>query len=218
MADIDTIEGLIIEARYFWNTVKGNPTAYQITEAQADKLDELTTAAETGLTVRTDAENNLTTKRGIFKSAFSALAPFFRRLRQSVKENPATTDAQRIELHLATGGGSADLTDGLAVAPLLLVEQTGALTHTVKFFMTGESSNSKKKPNRVDACKIYLKIGEFPTGIKECSLIAVDRKSPYVYEHEPEDIGKQAHYIGVWADDDDDTSPPSETFSITITG
>lgn len=219
MADIKSIEGLMTEARYFWNVVKTTPTDYQVTTEQAAMLDTLTTAAETTLNNRTTLENQLTTARVSFKVAIEALEEFFRALRQSVKNNPATTDVQRAELHLTTDGDDGDsLVDGLAEAPLIFVEQTGIRHHTIRFFMTGEASNSTKKPNGVHGCKIYVKIGDPPpASIKDCALITTDSKSPYTYQHEPEDAGKKAHYIGVWVDKNDAPSPPSETFTITIT-
>ncbi len=219
MADIETIEGLMEEARYFWNIIKTAPSDYQVTTEQAALLDTLTTAAETSLDTRTTLENQLITARADFKVDFTELAEFFRALRQSVKNNPATTDVQKAELHLTTDGGDGDsLIDGLAEAPLIFVEQTGIRHHTIRFFMTGEASNSTKKPGGVHGCKIYVKIGDPPpTSIKECQLITTDSKSPYTYQHEPEDAGKKAHYIGVWVDKNDAPSPPSETFTITIT-
>src|ERR1044072_8432108 len=102
MADIETVEGMMTEARYFWNVVKAAPENYQMTAAQAAQLNDLATAAETSLTARTNLENQLPTARTDFKTKFAALSAFFRPLRQSVKDNPATTDVQRAELHLTT--------------------------------------------------------------------------------------------------------------------
>jgi hypothetical protein len=220
MADIDTIEGLMTEARYFWSVIKTAPTDYQVTADQAATLETLTTAAEASRDNRTDLENQLTTVRAEFKGDVEELDAFFRPLRQSVKKNPATTDVQRAELHLTTDGGDGgdSLLEALATAPLLSVEQTGIRQHTIYFFMPGEKSSGTKKPNGVHGCKIYVKIGDLPpASIKDCALITTDTKSPYNYTHEPEDAGKKAHYIGVWVDRDDAPSPPSETFSITIT-
>ena len=219
MAEIKTIEGLMTEARYFWDVVKTTPTDYQITADQATQLDALTTAAETLLASRTALENQLKTARTAFKAAFEALEDFFRALRQSVKDNPATTDVQRAELHLLTDGGGGNVGNALEFAPLLLVQQMGILQHIIRFFMQGEASNSTKKPYGVFGCKLYVKIGDAPpVDLSECQLITIDSKSPYLYEHDSADAGKKAHYIGVWVDKDDNTSPQSETFSITITG
>ncbi|HVE59158.1 MAG TPA: hypothetical protein VNB22_20210 [Pyrinomonadaceae bacterium] len=218
--ELDTIEGLLTEARYFWTVIKNAPNDYQVTDDQAAMLNTLTTDAEVSRSTRTALENQLTTARADFKEKLTVLDGFFRPLRQSVKNNLATTDVQRAELHLTTGGGDDgdSLLDALAVAPLLSVEQTGIRQHTIYFFMPGEKSSGTKKPNGVHGCKIYVKIGDPPpASVKDCALITTDTKSPYIYTHEPEDAGKKAHYIGVWVDRDDAPSPPSETFSITIT-
>lgn len=217
---LNTIEGLMTEARHFYETIKGDPTAYQVTTAQAATLLALVTGAETGKTDRDLAKEELVLKSAVFKAAIEALEEFLRPLRQSVKDNPATTDVQREQLHLLTDGGDGEsIANALASAPLLLVEQSGIRQHTVRFFMQGEDSDSTRKPKGVKGCNIYVKVGdELPTSVKEAALITMDTKSPYNYTHEPEDIGKKAHYIALWVNNDDEKSPQSETFSVTVTG
>lgn len=215
--NLDTVEGLMEEARYVCETIKNSPTDYQMTAQQATRLEALTTAAETSLDNRTSLENQLTTARTVFKGDFKALEDFFRPLRQSIKKNPATTDAQRAELHLLDEDGGDALIDGLATAPLLFVEQAGNRNHLIRFFMTDEEPHSKRKPKGVHGCKIYVKIGDLPPASrKDCQLITTDTQSPYNYEFAPEDAGKKAHYIGVWVDKEDQPSPESAVFSITI--
>lgn len=48
-------------------------------------------------------------------------------------------------------------------------------------------------------------------------MIALDTRSPYDYAHNAANAGKQAHYIGAWANADDSQGSQSEVFSIMIT-
>ena len=217
MADIDTIEGLMTEARHFNDIVFPAPADYNISEAQANALKVLVQTAEAALVARTAAENALTVARAEFKAAFEALSDLFRPLRQSVKENPATTDVQRAELHL-TGGDAPDAGDALNFAPLVFVENSGVHQHRVNCFMQGEQSGSTKKPKGTLGAKIYCKIdGAATADLKDYDFITLDTKSPYIYDFDAANAGKQAHYIVLWTNTDDDTSPQSEAFSLVIT-
>ena len=217
MADIRTVEGLMTEARHFSDIVFVNPTAYSISETQAGELKNLVQNAEAALAARTTAENALTVARAEFKADFEALSDLFRPLRQSVKENPATTDVQRAELHL-TSSAVPDAGDSLDFAPLVLVENSGVHQHRINFFMQGEQSGSTKKPKGTLGAKIYCKIdGAATADLKDYDFITLDTKSPYVYDFEATNAGKQAHYIVLWTDADDNTSPQSEAFSLIVT-
>lgn len=218
--NLDTVEGMMTESRYFYDRVNGRPTDFQMTAAQADMLRTLVQDAEGALVQRTADDNRLVTSRAVFRTAFDVLSKFFRALRQSIKDNPATTDVQRAELHLTTagdgGGGSAF--GALEFAPLVLVEQSGIHQHLIRFFMQGADSNSTRKPKGVLGAEIYQKIdGAATTALKDYALITLDTKSPYIYDFEAADAGKTAHYICLWTTADGDKSPQSEAFSLVIT-
>lgn len=220
MADIETVEGMMTEARYFLDTIVATPTDFSVTAAQSDTLKDLVQNAEGSFAARTAVENSLITSRAAFKTDIDLLSKFFRPLRQSVKDNPDMTDTKRAQLHLDTddGGSAPDLGDPLALAPLVFAETAGVHQQLVRFFMQGEASNSTKKPKGVFGAKIYQKIdGSATTDLKDYSLITTDTKSPYIYEFDAGDAGKTAHYICRWVDKDDNASPQSEVFSIVIT-
>lgn len=218
----DSLDGaineVIADAQNFFNVLDGNAAAGGLTQ---DQLDELKTKTNLIITKISDQAASLTAYRTDTAERKAATADFkdlFRKLRQVVQAHPGTTDALRASLNLATGEGGAGGDDLFEIAPLLLVGQAGIHEHRVNFFMQGEDSDSTKKPKGADGAKIYLKIGGEPsTNLKEYQMIAFDRKQPYVWKHEPEDAGKTAHYIALWATDDDEESPQSEVFSLVIT-
>jgi hypothetical protein len=143
----------------------------------------------------------------------------FRWMAGQFNKRPNVTNADRIAAGLPPRGESlGSVTPDLSSAPLLLVEQFGIHEHRAWFYMQSENAKSTKKPQGVDGAKIYMKIGGEPsTNLKEYQMIAFDKKSPYNWAHEATDAGKTAHYIAVWATDDDFHSTQSEVFSLTIT-
>jgi hypothetical protein len=210
--------GLIAEAENFISVTTANPAHYGLTAAQITNLTNQTGTADNALADRNSAENAFRVAVATFKEKLRELEKLLRQLRQIVQANPATTDADRAALHLATGEGGGNIGDALEFAPLLLVEPSGIHLHRARFFMQGEASNSTKKPPGVLGAKIYLKTdGAASTDLKEYQLIAMDTKSPYEYTHSAANAGKTAHYIAVWTTKDEEDSPQSEVFSLVIT-
>ena len=212
--------GLIAEAENFISVTTANPAHYGLTAAQITDLTNKTGTADNTFTDRNSAENAFRVAVATFKAALKELETTLRRLRRIVQVNPATTDADRAALHLATGegDGGGNISDALEFAPLLLCEPSGIHIHRARFFMQGEASDSLKKPPGVLGAKIYLKIDGAPsTALKEYQLIAIDTKSPYEYAHDAANAGKTAHFIAVWTTKDEDDSPQSEVFSLVIT-
>lgn len=76
--------------------------------------------------------------------------------------------------------------------------------------------NTTRKPPGVKGGILYNKIGgEPPMSTSEMNFIAIDTASPYIYEFEPEDIGKTCYWKIVWYNSEGD-GPDGETFSATI--
>jgi hypothetical protein len=211
--------GIIAEAENFINVTTANPAHYGLTAAQITDLTNKTGAASDAFSDRNNSENAFRVAVATFKDKLKALETTFRQARRIVQANPATTDADRAALHLATGeGNGGNIGDALEFAPLLLCEPSGVHLHRVRFFMQGEASNSTKKPTGVLGAKIFMKIdGAASTDLKEYQLIAMDTKSPYDYTHSAANAGKTAHYIAVWTTKDEEDSPQSEVFSLVIT-
>jgi hypothetical protein len=211
--------GLIAEAENFISVTTANPAHFGLTAAQIASLTNLTGTADNALTDRKSAENAFRAAVATLKETLRELEKILRQFRQIVQANPATTDADRAALHLATGeGDGGNAGNALEFAPLLLCEPSGVHVHRVRFFMQGEASNSTRKPPGALGAKIYLKIdGAASTDLKEYQMIALDTKSPYEYPHDAANAGKTAHFVAAWTTKDEEDSPQSEVFSLVIT-
>jgi hypothetical protein len=58
---------------------------------------------------------------------------------------------------------------------------------------------SRKKPDGVYGCQLWLKVGDAPpVDETDCILASIDTATPYLYEFEPEDAGKTAYWLLRW--------------------
>lgn len=214
------LAGRIADAKNFYNVTNPLPTDFGLTIPQIMALQTAINTVETDLIAETTLATTLRSKRKERRDADKAMTALHRQLAMIVQNRPETTDAQRAALKLTIEGENVpDESNALVFPPLLQVTTTGRFTHTINFFSGSASEPSKKKPAGVFGAKIYCLVGATPpAGIKDCELLTLDRNTPYVMVHDETDAGKTAHYIAVWVDEDDEESPQSETFSITIQG
>lgn len=103
-----------------------------------------------------------------------------------------------------------------ASAPLLQVDTSQRLTHTVSF-RDADNPNSRGKPAGVFGCQLYLKIGAPPANLADATFVALDTASPYTYVFAPADAGKTAYWISCWVNRRQESGPCSETVAATIT-
>jgi len=81
-----------------------------------------------------------------------------------------------------------------------------------------ETPLSRKKPEGVQACEIFLKIGgDPPIDETTCKRVARDTATPYVFEFETADIGKTAYWLFRWVNGKDEPGPFGPLVSATIT-
>lgn len=203
----------------FHTFINADPTAYGFTPGEADGLKgdkDLFGASLGDFTTKNTAARAAREKKDADRDPAEDT---FRWMAAQFNKRPNVTNAERIAAGLPPKTESVgSITPDLGNAPLILVEQAGIHEHVIRFFMPNSDSTSTKKPQGVDGAKLYMKIDGAPsTNLKEFSLIAFDKKSPYNYTHEAADAGKQAHYIAIWSTDEGLQSGQSETFSLTIT-
>lgn len=212
------LAGRIADAKNFFNIVSPRPDHYGLTTAQLDLLEAKYRNTEAKIAAQAVADSQKIAATADKKEVADDFTAYYLSLRGVAQANPTTTDAMRAPLNLATGAGEPPNLVDFTTAPLLAVEPSGVHAQRIRFFMAGEPSTSTKKPKQSDGAKIYLKIdGVATTDLKDYELVAFDRKSPYEFTHEASDAGKTAHYIAMWANDEDDHSPQSEVFSLIIT-
>jgi hypothetical protein len=202
----------------FYTFINADPAAYGFTAGEADDLKTEKNLFGTSLgdfTTKNTAARAAREKKDVDREPAEDR---FRWMAGQFNKRPNVTNAERIQAGIPPKSESVgSITADLGTAPLILVEQAGIHEHVVRFFMPNTDSGSKK-PQGVDGAKLYMKIDGAPsTNLKEYGFIAFDKKSPYNYSHEPENAGKQAHYIAIWATDEEEHSSQSETFSLMIT-
>src|SRR5262249_31548553 len=102
--------------------------------------------------------------------------------------------------------------------PLAQVDTSHRLQHTIHW--RDESiPNSKVKPGGVRGAEIWACIGPTPpSDPTQAHFVALDTASPYLFEHNPADAGKLAHYLVRWVNTRGEPGPWSETISAKITG
>lgn len=199
--------------------VSAKPSEWGFTQADVDGLNAENTTFGSSLNDYTTKDTAARAARQKKDLARDVAEVIFRWMAKQFNNRQNVTNADRIAAGLPPyGEASTGKTPDFSQPPVLLVEQAGVHEHRIRFFMPTENANSTKKPDNVDGAKLFVKIGgESSTSLKEYALMTYDRKQPYSYTHEAEDVGKTAHYIGVWATDDDEQGTQSEVFSLVIT-
>lgn len=203
----------------FHTFIEANPAAYGFTAGEADdlKTDKNLFGASLGdFTTKNTAARAAREKKDTDRDPAEER---FRWMAGQFNKRPNVTNAERISAGIPPKSDAVgSITADLGSAPLILVEQAGIHEHVIRFFMPSSDSGSTKKPQGIDGAKLFMKIDGAPsTNLKEYGFIAFDKKSPYNYSHEATDAGKQAHYIALWATDEEEHSAQSETFSLMIT-
>lgn len=136
---------------------------------------------------------------------------------QQVQNTPNVTDAERAELGLTVRKTSSAPTGAPESRPVLEIDTSEPLRHTVKFY--DNVLETKGKPDGVKGAEIWCKIGgEATMNEDDYRYLGTDTASPYLAVHRPENVGKQAHYIARWVNGRGEYGAWSNTETATITG
>ena len=141
------------------------------------------------------------------------IRPFVGRLQSS----PSVTDAQRQSLGVTVRSTTRTPVGPPSSKPLGTVDTSQRLRHTIAF-VDESTPNSRAKPEGVQGCEIWTKVGDpAPGGPNDVHYLALDTRTPYVAEFEAGDAGKTAHYMLRWISTRGEPGPWSPTVSGTIT-
>ena len=100
------------------------------------------------------------------------------------------TDAQRQSLSITVRSTTRTLTGAPTSKPVAQVDTSQRLRHTISF-VDEMTPTSRAKPDGVQGCEIWIKIGEpAPTGPADFKYLATDTRSPYLVEFDAADAGK----------------------------
>ncbi|MGH6629317.1 MAG: hypothetical protein ACREB3_06270, partial [Burkholderiales bacterium] len=139
-----------------------------------------------------------------------------RPIAQRVQVRPISTDAQRAGLGITVLDTTRTPVGLPTTRPVGNVDTSQRLRHIVGFADEG-TPTKKTKPPGVHGCEIWVLVGPVPpTGLNQCTLLAVDTKTPYLAEYEPGQGNQTAHYILRWVNTKGQPGPISETISATI--
>lgn len=198
-----------------WAVLDPAPATYSATAAQATDLKNQNIAFKADLTAHQTAQTQARAKTQAKNTSRDQVETTLRFLIQQAKLNGAT-DEQLAELGVPVGAGSS--MPSTATRPLGTIDTSQRFVHKIHF-SDEASPGSKRNPRGVLGCEIWMKIGGAPpTGYKECVLLGLDTKTPYMWEFDAEDVGETAHYMLRWRFRDESTSDWSITFSATVTG
>lgn len=199
------------------NTVNTNAAAYG---EDLGSLTALNTARSAWALAWPNYNNALAQAEGATATKVSARTDVeaeLRALNRRVQARDTVTDTAKLQAGLPVHDPSNSPLPPPTSAPLLQVDTSQRLMHTISF-RDAANPNRRGKPPGVFGCSLYVKIGTPPANLADATFVAVDTRSPYLFEFEPEDAGKIAYWIACWVNPRQDTGPCSETVAATITG
>jgi hypothetical protein len=141
-----------------------------------------------------------------------------RALVRRIQANPNVTNAQRQAMGISLRGTGRTPVDTPTTRPVLQVDTSQALRHTI-LFHDEATPTSKAKPAGVMGCEIHVQIGGAkPSGPNGMQFLGLDTRTPYLAIYPQEDGGKMAYYLARWVNTKGESGPWSEMAIATIGG
>lgn len=139
-----------------------------------------------------------------------------RSLAQRLQTNPNVQNSDRQSLGFNVRSTSRTATAAPTTRPVATIDTSQRLQHTISF--TDETTpGSRKKPEGVMGCEVYVKLGTAPTDPSELTYLATDTATPYTAVYDGADASKPAFYMLRWISRRGERGPWSQTVSATIT-
>jgi len=137
---------------------------------------------------------------------------------QYIKDNVGVADDDKVTLGLNVNGNVRVRVPAPATAPALEIVAATPLQHTLGYHDTADPKK-RGKPVGVAAMELYCQIGDSPTISREnAKFVGLITRQPYVMNFSPADVGKTAHYWGIWANAKGAPGPCSLPISLTKAG
>jgi hypothetical protein len=191
---------------------------FSVADASLNSLSDAQTKWTDALAEHNNAQANADAKLQAKNAARREYEALLRAQARQVQNDPNTTDEDRAALGLTISDGRRTPAAAPTTRPVAVVDTSQRLRHTINF--TDESTpNSRRKPDGVRGCEIWVKIGDpAPADPDELRFLALDTATPYVADYDGADAGKTAHYMLRWLSTRGEAGPWSQTVSATITG
>jgi hypothetical protein len=219
MADyIPSSDSELIEfAMNFINRISGNEAELGLTAADTTAITALRSTFNLSYIDNNTTQMSARSTREKKDADREPLVAKLREAAQRIQNSPNVTDAQRAELGLTIRQTSSAPTGAPDSRPVLEIDTSEPLRHTVKFY--DNVLETKGKPDGVRGAEIWCKIGgEATMNEDDYRYLGTDTASPYLAIHRPENVGKQAHYIARWVNGRGEYGAWSNSETATITG
>lgn len=136
---------------------------------------------------------------------------------QKVNAHPLADNAMRALLGVPPHAETRSSASKPTTQPIAHIVDLQARRHEARW-VDKETPLSRKKPEGVQACEIFLKIGgDPPIDETTCKRVVRDTATPYVYEFETTDVGKTAYWLFRWVNAKDEPGPFGPMVSAPIT-
>jgi hypothetical protein len=136
---------------------------------------------------------------------------------RAVQADADVSNATRAALRLNISDGRRTPAAAPTTRPVATIDTSQSLRHTIEFF-DEQTPNSRRKPDGVRGCEIWVKIGDAaPADPAEMRFLALDSATPYIAEYDGADAGKTAHYRLRWSSTRGEVGPWSQLVNATIT-
>ena len=122
-------------------------------------------------------------------------------LRSSIRKvnaMPSITNAVRAALGIPLHAEGRSAVQAPTTRPIGRIVDKGGLRQELHW-VDETTPHSRKKPDGVHGCQLWLKIGDAaPVDVTGCALASLDTATPYLYEFEAADAGKTAYWLLRW--------------------
>jgi len=147
------------------------------------------------------------------------LTAHIRLLSALIQLHPSTTDALRVALGITVPKKSRASVPSPTTHPVLGVEIAGLHGHRITF-VDLDRPGSEARPEHAASCELRELVTPLgapaPLDAGEMPFLANDTRSPYIAQHEPQQVGKIAHYAGRWSSPTGQTGPWRALVSLII--
>lgn len=163
------------------------------------------------------SQNKNTRTKSIVDNKDNAKEAIMVTLRAIFADIPASvlTVEDRNTLNLAERSTSRTPVAVPSTKPIAQVDTSRRLEHTISFT---DEDGSAGKPSGVRGCQIWFKIGDPAIDPSELSYMATDTASPYTYNFNGENAGKNVYYWLRWENNRGEVGAWSDVVMATITG
>ncbi len=208
---------LLAEARAFEEKIAADPTAFNLTAADAAAVTGSADSFEGTLDQKDSLENQLDGVLELRDEQRKAILGELRRQRNVLYADTSLSDAQLASAGLPPRDTVKTDSPAPSTAPIGWVDY-GKLKHTIHF-RDSATPDKKAKPHGMQGCQIWYFIGESaPANEKDWDYLATDSNSPYIVFYDAAEAGKKVFYQLRWISKSGETGEWSETIEATING